>query len=301
MNFNPPAGAGNFTALVQRRVLDLIECGLWDIPLDRYHGWLRGFTTGAEQYFASCLLDSLIYRTSPQFSATLAALFHGPCVTACGLTGDVELVEVLRQRRPDPGVRLVPVICDADPPSKSGPMVMRRLAKLLGIRDQWMVWPWQIADAIREDGVHTILLVDDFLGSGKQFETFCGKEDIQKAVGAVRAVYAPAVAHEDGIIRLKTFWPQLVVVAAETLTQRHNFFSPERWSALSDSQISADAAKAFYLELLPRTGFSGQGKLSALGVGDLALSYGAAHGTPNNTLPIFWYEQDASWCALLER
>lgn len=36
------------------------------------------------------------------------------------------------------------------------------------------------------------------------------------------------------------------------------------------------------------------------GFGQLGLAYGFAHATPNNTLPIFWYETD-NWAPLLDR
>lgn len=301
MPFTPPPGAATFCETVRSRVLRLIDAGLWDIPANRFHGWMRGFVGEAEQYFAACLLDSLIYRTGAQFTAGLATIFHGSVVTACGLGEDDQLINLLKRRSPDPLVRLVPVICDADPPSKSGPMVMRRLAKSLRIRSEWTIWPWQVERSIREQGVRTIVMVDDFLGSGLQFEGFCRKEGLCAAVASARAVYAPVVAHTSGIRCVHKFWPELAIVSAETLTDDHGFFSSRRWEQLSGSRISAEEAKAFYTDLLPRTGFVAGDRVPALGVGELALCFGAAHGTPNNTLPILWHDQDDRWCGLLER
>lgn len=304
MSFVAPPGAQAFSEGMLQRTRDLIDAGLWDIPLDRLVGWWGEFTNIEQRYFAACVLDSLIYRTPSQFASGILDLMRGGASqasgAALGLSSDIELVSILRDRFKDPKVRLVPVICDSDPPSKSGPLVMRRLKKLLGVADKWMIWPWQIREAVTDEGVKVILLVDDLLGSGKQVDTFCTKEDVIESSKGAQIIYAPVVAHQKGIDHLKGVLPQLNVVTSELLTTEHSFFSESIWKNLTNGKIAADDAKQFYLDLLAKTGFRASPKVPALGVGELALCFGFSHGTPNNSLPLLWHASP-EWRSLLER
>ena len=303
MNFTVPNGGIDYSDRVFARTKQLISAGLWDIPYQRLLGWHDGFNGREQLYFAACLLDSLIYRTPGQFSASLSSLYRGGVAHACSphihIEHDLSLIPLLQNRWVDPLIRLVPVISDFDPPSKSGPLVMRRLKKEIGIADKWMIWPWQIEDAISK-GTKLIILVDDMMGSGNQIEDFCKKEKIREAVGTAKVVYAPTVAHQTGINHINSIWPTLQIVTAELLTEEHNFFSQDNWDNLSQGKINADDARDFYVEsILPQIGFR-KGSVPALGYGELALCFGFSHSTPNNTLPIFWYETN-TWPSLLER
>src|SRR5690606_37842441 len=133
---------------------------------------------------------------------------------------DLSLVALLQNRWVDPLIRLVPVILDSDPPSKSGPLVMRRLKKEIGIADKWMIWPWQIKAAV-DKGTKIIVLVDDMLGSGTQIEDFCNKEKLREVTGNAKVIYAPTVAHQAGIDHIKNVWPELNIVTSELLTEEH--------------------------------------------------------------------------------
>lgn len=304
MGFKVPNGADDYSSRVISRVKQLISAGLWDIPLERLLGWHAGFQGAEQTYFAACLLDSLIYRTPGQFSASLVSLYRGACCRACSPTlrmeHDLDLVNMLGNRWKEPLIRLVPVICDSDPPSKSGPLVMRHLKKELGVAEKWMIWPWQIADAVA-GGVKIIILVDDMLGSGSQLEEFCEKEQLKSAIGDARIIYAPTVAHSKGVEHLGKIWPELAVVTSELLTDEHNFFSEQNWHTLSSGRISAADAKKFYLEkILPLSGFKKGSSIPAFGFGDLGLCFGFSHSTPNNSLPILWYANE-KWSSLLER
>lgn len=303
MSFTVPNGAVDYSDRVFARTNQLIAAGLWDIPYQRLLGWHDGFRGREQLYFAACLLDSLIYRTPGQFSASLASLFRGGVAHACSshivIEHDLSLVPLLQDRWKDPLIRLVPVISDFDPPSKSGPLVMRRLKKEIGIADKWMIWPWKIREAV-DQGVKLIILVDDMMGSGSQIEEFCIKEKIQESAGSAKVIYAPTVAHQAGIKHMNTIWPALEIVTSELLTEEHNFFCQENWNKLSQGKIAASNAQDFYANsILPQIGFR-KGSVPALGYGELALCFGFSHSTPNNTLPIFWYETN-TWPSLLER
>lgn len=167
-----PENIDYFVESVFSTCKQLIESGFWEIPESRLSSWYRQFCGPEEQFFAACLLDQTIFRSRLQFESALRALFRSNLFGAVFPgQNDLCLTQAI-QGRYEPKIRLIPVICETDPPTKSGPLVMRRLQRILRINSKWMCWPWQVPQAIDENGVTTIVFVDDFLGSGRQFETF---------------------------------------------------------------------------------------------------------------------------------
>lgn len=279
----------------------LIERGFWEIPMPRIESWFRQFCGPEERFFAACLLDQVIFRTRQQFEAALRSLFRS------NLYGnlypgaqDLQLLEMLKGRT-DPKVRLVPVICETDAPTKSGPLVLRRLQRILLLNAKWMCWPWQAVKAVEEGSVETILFVDDFLGSGGQFEGFFGQWHFDKHLDSgVSHFYAPVVAHQKGIDHLAKELTRVCVVSAETLGPSHDFFSAAVWERIGHNGcVTADDAKSWYVDFAGKRK-CGPNSVSLLGYGDLALTFGFSHSTPNNSLPILWYGS-AEWQPLLER
>lgn len=294
-----PANAVLFVDSVKADSKQLIERGLWDIRMPRLESWNKQFCGPEEQFFAACLLDQLIFRTSQQFEAGLRSLFRSNLNGTIFLdVQDLHLSQLISGRN-DPKLRLVPVICETDPPTKSGPLVLRRLQRILQIYQKWMCWPWQATEGIGKSGVETVIFVDDFLGSGHQFVKFFKHWGFHEHTEGVRYFYAPVVAHQQGIDHLASQLPALRVVPAETLGESHAFFSNGVWERLGQGSVSAEDAKAWYMNFACQKSLDPEA-VGSLGYGDLALTFGFSHSTPNNSLPILWYET-AGWQPLLER
>lgn len=296
-----PDSASNFVESVKSDSRNLINRGLWDVPMARLDSWVNQFVGSEEEFFAACLLDHLIFRTSSQFEAGLRALFRsnlqGQIFSGCA---DDELMVKLAGR-PEIHLRVVPVICETDPPTKSGPLVLRRLQRIMHIRHKWICWPWQAAENIRNSEINTVIFVDDFLGSGRQFEKFFNQWGFGALREGVNYYYAPVVAHETGLEYLKNNLSIVKIVSAEQLDKTHDFFSEEVWGRLGQGVISADEAKEWYMAFAKEKGLEPR-STGALGTGDLSLAFGFSHSTPNNSLPIFWYENESTgWQPLLER
>lgn len=296
-----PDSASSFVESVKSDSRYLISRGLWEIPTARFDGWLNQFIGPEEEFFAACLLDHLIFRTSSQFEAGLRALFRsnlqGKIFSGCS---DDELMLKLAGRD-EAHLRVVPVICETDPPTKSGPLVLRRLQRIMQIRHKWICWPWQAAAKIRNREIDTVIFVDDFLGSGKQFETFFNQWGFDQLLDNAKYYYAPVIAHEIGLEHLKNVLPSVQVIYAEQLDKSHDFFSEDVWNRLGQGTISATEAKEWYLEFAKVKGLCPR-STGAFGTGNLSLAFGFSHATPNNSLPIFWYDNESTgWQPLLER
>lgn len=294
-----PENADLFVTSVEADCRKLIDLGLWPIPLSRFEGWLRQFCGSEERFFAASLLNQLTLRTAKQFESGLGSLFRGSVsIEIYPDRDDIALVEGLAGRT-DPRIRLVPVICEVDPPTKSGPLVLRRLQRILRIQPKWMVWPWQATELIDDGKVDCIVFVDDFLGSGGQFGRFAKQWGFTARQTQAKYIYAPVTAHETGLAHIRTNLDFVKVITTERLSGADGFFSEDVWGSLGQGLVTAEDAKGWYLDFANDK--QAQPKsVGPLGMGELALTFGFSHSTPNNSIPLLWYES-SQWQPLLER
>lgn len=282
------------------RALNMIRCGAWaGVDDGRLESWFNQFVARQKELLGACLLDNFIFRGKGQVEALLKAALCSPAMLTPAAKWDGEIVEALGNRRVDPGIRLAPVIRLDQPPTKSGTYVLRRLAKSLRIQDKWMLWPQSLAAAMTE-GVHTVVLVDDFCGSGKQFSDFVketGLAGVMRSWPNCRFVYLSVAAHAEGIQKVQDDFPRVEFIPGEVLTSQHSFFGGELLARIKVDGIEA-RLKTDYDAIAKEVGLGG--KLGHYGFGNQGLTYAFDHGTPNNTLPIYWYAGE-DWTPLVNR
>lgn len=292
-----PECSSAFSTSVFADCQKLIDAHIWPIASASYENWTRQFGNPEERFFAASLLCCLNMRSRKQFEAGLVSLFRGSVSRRLFPNEhDLYLGDLLLRKGSK--VRLVPVICDDDPPTKSGPLVMRRLQRLLRCHASTMVWPWCAVELVDEREVDTIIFVDDFLGGGTQFEKFFKRWDFVSRIPAAKMLYAPVTAHQKGLDHLTGLWPQVDLICGERLNDSHGFFSDDVWSRVGHGTVTANDAAMWYENFANARGIVPT--IGHLGVGSLALTYGFEHSTPNNSLPALWYKSK-SWQPLLER
>jgi hypothetical protein len=284
---------------VQLRVTQLIRTHVWDgIDDGRRHEWFGQFTQQKCGLLAACLLDNLIYRSKHQVLALFKAAFTCDRLVSATAESDLAIIEGLQQNT-DPGIRLVPVISMDQPPTKSGPYMLRILARELGFRDRWMIWPEQLPKV--PASVHTIIVIDDFCGSGKQFrERFLDTthyQNFRAEHSTCRVVYIAAAAHADGIESIREDASGIEVIAGEVLSSEHHFFNGSILNQYNDSTLREELERQHNVMI---DGLAMGGRVGPLGFSDQALTYGFAHGTPNNSLSLLWCPVNG-WTPLLER
>jgi hypothetical protein len=300
--FQVPQHGFSFHSQIMNRCLDLIDRGIWSgMKPVRLRRWFKNFETDEERYFAACIMDSLIYRSDDQTTALLIHLFQRPLVDLVrrdpppsGVSTD--WLEQLRSL--NSSVRLVAAVQKHDLPHKSAHLISRLMKRQLGIRAQWIAKPWEL-DAHISTGAEVLIFVDDFLGTGIQFEELVRKEHLENVLSSAYVVYAPSVAHESGTDYLRSRFPKLRIASAETLDDRHSLFQPEA-HCFDDGINTPAAAETFYLDLLVRKGIHLRG-INRLGFGGLALAYAFEHAVPDNNLPLLWYPGTGNWAPLFDR
>lgn len=305
MAFTVPRDGEIFIEQVLERCKSLISSGIWEgVGQVRLNTWMKNFTSVEERYFGACVLDSLIYRSEKQTIALMEQLFRGALTDYMRRepppgNAAIPWLDLLRSSSfdPDPLLRVVPVIGWDDPPTKSGPALARLYRRHLSLNQNWMIWPWQI-DLAKRVGINRFLFIDDFLGTGEQFDEFAQQFGLSASLQGCYGVYAPLVAHTAGIRKVKQCLPDLHVVSVEAIDDSYSLFSDDStW--FEDGVNSPQVAREFYDSLVARLEF--RIKPEALrGFGKLSLAYAFNHATPDNCVPIIWSE-GKNWKPLLER
>lgn len=305
--FRIPRDGETFIHVIRDRCQDLIDAGIWEgLDVLRLDAWMQNFQTSVERYFAACVLDALIYRSDAQTVSLMHQLFqrtlpdlirHDPP----DVDAPEDWYEALscQHRQEDPKIRIVPVLRANDPPTKSGLLLARLYRRRLAIEERWMIWPWRIERA-KNEGIRIFLFVDDFLGTGHQFEEFANQFGLPGILSGCYAVYAPLVAHHKGVAYLRSKLPSLRVQSVELLDDGYNLFSQDSlWFRDQDNVNTPALARLFYERLIEKRQLP-IGQAHSTGYGQLAIAYSFEHATPDNCLPILWIKTP-DWNSLLER
>lgn len=301
-----------YSSRVRRQFEMLIRNGvITGIDFKSLQAWWLNFETSEEQYLAAHLLDSLVYRTESMLQSSSRHIVHMILPNILENTGKKrwsDLSDFLsRMRAGDKTLRLRIGSVDGNfentrgvvtkPVAKSGPALLRLFKRATDVDDGMLLSSDSIR-SLRLDQCDALILLDDCLGTGTQFESFARAYQLERQPEQRAVIYIPYVAHAKGIAHLKERCPRVHVAPVETLGDGADFFNGHKddqalWRR--DKTNSVVAARNFYEELLRRkAGSKGEGHYSL----NLSLAFHGA--TPNNSLKAF-YTDDAGWRPLFKR
>ncbi len=274
---------------IRSRASDFIDSGIWDgIALGGLEAWFNNFSGIEEQFVAAKLVESLVYRSEHQTIALAQQLFQRTLPDLLSYSEFEEYrpswLELLSDKSYNVAqkypIRIVPIIRDTDPPTKSGPNLARLYRRALGLNERLMIWPDRISDKL-QSGCELFILIDDFLGTGDQFKKFYDKYDLVAVEAKAKVVYIPLAAHEIGLGNVRRECPSVLTNAAEILREEENNFFRAGTFGLYTSEIRSRYSSLVdkYLNVKPELKF---------GYGELGVTYAFQHATPNATLPLFW-------------
>lgn len=290
-----------YVGQVVDRTRKLIQTGIWDaFDSQRLGNWLGCLENYNAKLLGAYLLDNLCCRSRQQFLAMLDPLFLDLRQENLGLPTSGRLTDLLRDKPPkkDVPVVLAPVIGLSAPPTKSGPYVLRLCVRKYRIHLDWLTWPANLGDY---EKLRCLLFVDDFCGTGIQFDKFAKSInllEIHERNPSMQIVYLVATIHPSGRKKLNDDWPFVQVKYADGLVGGNSVMSEACFSRYEIPGFK-DVVISQYDDVVKKSGLPTSGQLAS-GFGDLGLAYAFAHATPNNTLPIFWYETPR-WTPLLDR
>lgn len=310
----PTAPSGFQTPIpINRQTLEakqafLVSVQVW--PLEsklNVRGWLGNFDAHEQQY-AVHLLNGFVYVPEMMVESLFHSTFHN--------LGRV----VLNDKRNNARTRgdwtrfiqsllVVNVTGEAPSATDSGYIFMRMARDVLRISAERIVGAEAAIRQLLRDPTLPVVFVDDFVGSGNQFTTTWHRPyaeahglsfaTLAKTTGGLQSFYVPLVATQDGIDNLRRDCPGVVVLPAHVIDSRYNALAPE--SIIWPASIRDEGAR-FVQSSSARAGIGDEngGVNDWRGYNKLGLCLGFAHGTPDATLPLFYWEQNG-WIPLVRR
>ncbi|PHR46278.1 MAG: hypothetical protein COA32_12050 [Fluviicola sp.] len=297
--FSLPPNAETYIVTVRDRCMDLIRLNIWNgIRQDDLNRWFGNFENKLENYFAACILDVLIFRSNDQVISLGNELFTKKLPSCLNQNGHDfsnyrDLLDLLKSQ-PTNELRLVSVTLKNERPVKSSNLILRDFRRKIGLNENWFIYPAEVPVEIK-NGVKTFVFIDDFLGTGSQFEGMYRENGFGLILSELNSIYCPLVAHQTGIDYLNNECQDVKIVTAETLNKEMNIFS----FAFSDGVNNEKNAKEFYDKLLDKYKFD---LLAAnkYGFGNLGLAYTFYHAAPDNCLNVIWDNKNG-WYPLIKK
>lgn len=303
-SFSLPDDYSIYIDKIKERCEDLISHNIWEgVSQIKLNQWLSNFETDEEQYFSACLLDSLIFRSEAQTISLIKQLFQRvlPDLNRVDPMPIGKIKDWLKAVNKNNGVypllRFVSVVQETDPPTKSAYIIARYMKRDLHVAEELIIKPWEINNCLK-NGIKMYIFIDDFLGSGDQFNTLLENSDLTKQA-SLYVAYTPLVVHEKGCKFLKEEHPNLRLRGVESLDKSHMVFHDES-NCFNDGVNTPEGAKNFYYELLKKKKIEIFGE-QRNGYGTLELAYVFNHAVPDNCLPIFYWDKNPEWKPLFDR
>ncbi|WP_432282666.1 phosphoribosyltransferase-like protein [Shewanella frigidimarina] len=270
--------------------------GIWSgIERHKFDNWCQQYASEEEKVILGLLLNQLVYRSKAQVKSLLNQAFDKSIPQKLHEILQNEKVfenmELFKSNSYPSTVLIVPVIRDTEPPTKSGPLVARLLKKMVNINDKMMRWPWSLGNL---NDIETIIFIDDFVGTGEQFLTFCEKHVDEKVFGSkINILYAPITANQQGLNNIAAKRPDIHVCPIEIVTDEDNFFTAVK-NEFELTHIEVLELDTYYSNFMKKINLDRLGRKVSMvkGYGGLALTYAYEHGTPNGSLPLLWANSD---------
>ncbi|MHA6965823.1 phosphoribosyltransferase-like protein [Zobellella denitrificans] len=281
-----------------------IDSGYWEeIDKIKLRGWLTNFKTAEERYFSACMLDALVFRTRKMVDASFRDIASSKIPKFLYQNG-VEINDNLDNwiDRITAGdnvpFRFIAIENVDNKTGKSGSLVIRSIKESLDLAGH-LTPPYEKIPKIPKD-VNFLVFVDDFAGTGEQFDSFF-KEKIKPLLRLnMKILYTPLAAHKRAIEYIKNKNKQVTILPVETLSDEDSFFHPINNSFRGDGKNTVEDAKKFYLNICRKNGFENERYL--LGKGDQSLCFAFYFSTPNNNLKLLYHKKPGHrWINLLHR
>jgi hypothetical protein len=304
MAFKVPNGWEQYHHQIKKCVDALLDKNIISgLSPTKLSSWYGNFETQEELYLAAHLLDSLVYRTEKMLEATAQHILDKmiPCIlTENGFdVGSVQdFRESLKNFEPNLPIRFSTVTSTS--PGKSGDSLLRLFCRSSNVDSRYNVY---VKDLNKKDRTNFVFILDDIVGTGKQFSDFARENGISsESEDHNFYFYIPFMAHDKGLKKIRNSCPKIAVCPVEVLSSnKHNFFRPTEdggsiWAR--DGYNKVQDVKAFYRDLVTKNGIESG---SIFGFGKLGLTVYTEISCPNNSLSVFYSNRSPDWVPLFNR
>ncbi|MBQ4812698.1 hypothetical protein J8M20_15165 [Pseudoalteromonas luteoviolacea] len=295
-----PENWSSFKRIVVEKLKIYCDTGLWPFRFEDLASWLSNFDDEKDEYLALQLLDSLIVRSNDMAKSCYARLLHSSLrqlLLEKGLITQVTLPQW--KRKLESGdlkhqLRFASVRTARDD-GESGSVIYRLLSSDVDTNKYSLSRSSSLPPVI--------ILIDDFVGSGKQFiDDFAPEFDLNKKLEQSTVIYCPLIAYEDGIENLKEKFPDLHLLPGEILKRNASIFYGDANKQFKNDQVNTVGDVKGHFEKM-KLKFAPKMEMW-LGFESACLPLAFEWGCPNQTPSIFWMSYSSErdgWKKLFSR
>lgn len=292
-----------FKTLVLEKIRTYCALKIWPYDYDLFTAWLSNFATPEDEYVALHLLDSLIVRSKEMAVSGYSRLLHGDLREYLVKNNIIDSklsirdwMSALKSGTLRNEIIFIPVRLKQDY-GKSGSTLFRLLSKYVRTditSEEISAIPFG----------KTIILIDDFIGGGTQFESYADEVGLRNVMLNSTVIYCPLIAIEMGMNRLKNIFPGLRILPVETIDISHSlFFTDNRNEKFrNDCDNSVEDIKSHYVAM--KAYYAAKNMSFWLGKDEACLPLVFEWGCPNQTLSILWMDYSPkieNWRPLFSR
>lgn len=274
-------------------------------------GWLENFDTGDQKY-AIRLLEGFTYFSSELVEALFRSAFQNLSQLVVQNKDNYFSASAQWNQFVESAI-VVRVEGNRSSDADSGFIFTRMARDIVGVKEERILPPAKALERLRATPRGNVIFVDDFVGSGEQFEDTWTKnhqlsnlaavsfKSLVATIGSqsVGFYYCPLVCAEVGRQHIAGKCPLVKIVPAHML--------PNTYSALSEnSVIWRDDMKTTGPDFVERASATARIPFRSgqegcwKGYRELGLALAFAHGWPDAILPIFTHQQNG-WKPLLKK
>lgn len=277
------------------------QIGLWpSIPSEiSPEQWLANFKTD-ERPFAESLLKSILYLNNRLTRRLFVSALHRISQTLGPSGGSFDGRKSLWTNFLNSVIVTMPAGTQANP-SDSAHFFANWVKHDTPIAEQQIMTTSE-ARRVLSTEQRPILFVDDFAGTGRQFDTTWHDDSggvpsfhgLKQSGSISNAIYAPVLATKQACDKIAQRCDGALVLPAQRLSNRYGALDPQ---TLLFPEHQLPGVETFIRSTSARAKIPED---QIFGVGGLALAVGFEHSIPNNTLPIIWWTKN-KWAPLFAR
>lgn len=270
-----------------------------------YKKWLSNFDDIPDGPYIACrLLNHLLYYSEKDIIKLIVdsinAIFCREIILPLQLSKDFSSIASVNEYEIENAIKktlVVPLSLYADP-GDSGPHISR----LIHNHYKPLIPACYCHNMLESmsEMYDRIIIVDDFVGSGKQFSEFWKEAEMRSGKllrnwcreNGVTAYYLALVGYENTLIQLNSDFSDITIIFAETLSDYHRVFSDQ--SFCWDNKDEQETAKSVLETELNKYG------IKLLGFDKLDFAVATSDTMPDWSLPLF-HKNINGWKMLMER
>ena len=255
--------------------------------------WLNNFINTREKLVALFILENIVYRNLDMLEKAITRVLIKEVKNVYeNIYPDsydiFTWLQLLKNSKNQLNIKFIGV--DKGAKSQSSAIITRRLTNIVN-QSYIAENDKHIESALKKNSL--VIFIDDFLGSGEQFETFLHEKIYtldSHADTSSHFIYTPLIAMSNGIDRINTNHREIEIIPTEKIVLDQSLFNQGALDSFF-KRIQIPSAEMLDILISISTKFS-INKKSWLGRDDAMLSVIFEWGCPNQTLKLIHHEQN---------